>query len=128
MASPIRAHQVRWHIFRVAINKLIGRFIVGTVSLASWRAVGAWTRSLIASYGLLNDGCSDLDIGQACGWGPIINGGGTLLRAGNAPRPHQKRSESPTLIHGSLAPAFWEAIKLGLRTRCTQSQSRPPGT
>ena len=65
MGSPIRAHHVRWHIFRVAINKLIGRFIEGTVSLASWCAAGAWTRSLIASYGLLNDGCPDLDIGQA---------------------------------------------------------------
>jgi hypothetical protein len=125
MGSPIRAHHVRWHIFRVAINELIGRFIVGTVSLASWCAVGAWTGSLVVSYGLLNDGCPDLDIRQACGWRRIVDGGEMLMTRATAQRQHQKSSESPALIHGSLAPALWEAIKLSLRTRCTQSQSRP---
>jgi len=106
MGSPIRAHHVRWHIFRVAINKLIGRFIVGTVSLASWSAVGAWTLSLIGSYGLLNDGCPDLGIGQACGWRRIVNGGEVLMTRATAQRQHQKSSERPTLIHGSLAGTF----------------------
>ena len=125
MGSPIRAHQVRWYVFRVAINWLIGRFIVGTVSLASWCAVGAWTGALIAGYGLLNDGCPDLDIRQACGWRRIVDGGEMLMTRATAQRQRQKSSESPALIHGSLAPAFWEAIKLSLRARYTQSQSRP---
>ncbi len=64
-----KADHVRWDILGIAVYGLTGRFLVATLTLASWSAVGAWAGALIACYGLLNDSCPDLDIGRSCrGW------------------------------------------------------------
>jgi len=65
----VGTHHVRWDLLGVAVNRLTGFWVfVGTVTLASWSAVGAWAGALIARYGLLHDGCPDLDLGRSCGW------------------------------------------------------------